>query len=105
MPPWTPRKVKLMKNAILKLRMTAAEKDRLEQFAREAGKPVSEIVRQAVRETIVGHVAGHKRRQDIMRLRRSTNLMIETFAAKPIDISLLKQIAAQVRRDAATVLA
>ncbi len=50
------------------------------------------------------YIAGDKRRKDIAALRRSTNLMLEAFAEKPIDVPKLKEIAAQVRQDAFRVL-
>lgn len=74
------------------------------EFAASAGKSVSEIVRSAISEAKRGRVAGHQRRRDIASLRRSTNLMIEAFTAKPIDVPKLKDIASQVRKDAVRVL-
>jgi hypothetical protein len=54
---------------------------------------------------LCGRIAGNKRRQDIAKLRRAINLMLEAFAGKPIDIVQLKEIAAQVRKHAGNVLA
>lgn len=106
MPPWTPlKKSTLTKSAIVKIRISHSDKARLERFADEAGKSVSEIVRSAIDEAIRGRVAGHQRREAIAKLRRSTNLMLRTFAGKPIDVASLKEIAAQVRKDAIKVLA
>jgi hypothetical protein len=93
-----------MKDAIVKVRIAEVDKSRLEQFANEAGKSASEIVRQAVGEAVRGHVAGHKRRSDIANLRRSINLMIYAFKQKPIDVSELTKVATKVCQDAAKVL-
>eukprot|EP01032_Pedospumella_encystans_P034572 gene34572-39086_t len=57
-----------------------ADKLRLLGFAAESGKSASEIVRCALDEAMRGRVAGNKRRHDIAELRRSTNLMLATFA-------------------------
>lgn len=95
----------MTKSAIVKIRISDADKVRLEQFADAAGKSVSEIVRSAIDETTRGRVAGHQRREAIAKLRRSTNQMLQAFAGKPIDVAGLKEIAAQVRRDANRVLA
>lgn len=103
-PPWTPKKSTLTKSAIVKIRISHPDKVRLERFAGEAGKSVSEIVRSAIDETTRGRVAGHQRREAIAKLRRSTNQMLRAFAGKPIDVAALKEIAAQVRRDANRVL-
>jgi hypothetical protein len=103
-PPWTPKKRTLTKGSIVKIRISDADKTELEQFADSAGKSVSEIVRSAINETKRGQVAGHQRRENIAKLRRSTNRMIEAFAAKPIDVPKLKEIAVQVRKDAVRVL-
>ncbi len=94
-----------MKNAFVKIRISVADKTRLHLFADEAGKPVSQIVRSAINESMHGHVAGHQRRDSIAKLRRSTNLMLEALAGRPIDVAALKEIAAQVRKDAVKVLA
>lgn len=94
-----------MKDAFIKIRISAADKLRLLGFAAESGKSASEIVRCALDEAMRGRVAGNKRRHDIAELRRSTNLMLATFAGKPIDIVRLKEIAAQVRKHASNVLA
>lgn len=88
----------------MKIRISNADKVRLEQFADAAGKTVSEIVRSAIDETTRGRVAGHQRREAIAKLRRSTNRMLQAFAGKPIDLTGLKEIAAQVRQDAIKVL-
>jgi hypothetical protein len=93
-----------MKDAFVKIRISDADKSRLVRFAGQSGKSASEIVRCALDETIRGHTAGDKRRKDIAKLRRSTNLLLEAFAEKPIDVPKLKEIAAQVRQDAITVL-
>ena len=74
------------------------------EFAEAAGKSASEIVRSAIIDVMRGRVAGYQRRKDIASLRRSTNLMIEAFKAKPIDVPKLKEIAFQVRKDAVRVL-
>ncbi|MDQ0321150.1 hypothetical protein QO002_003288 [Pararhizobium capsulatum DSM 1112] len=95
----------MTKSAIVKIRISNADKVRLERFADEAGKSVSEIVRSAINETTRGQVAGQQRRENIAKLRRSTNLMLEAFAGKPIDIPKLRDIAAQVRKDAIRALA
>ena len=95
----------MTKTAILKIRISDADKVRLEQFADAAGKSVSEVVRSAIDETTRGRVAGHKRREAIAKLRWSTNRMLQAFAAKPIDVAALKDIATQVRKDANRVLA
>jgi hypothetical protein len=94
-----------MKNAIVKIRVSEAEKIRLETFAREAGRTISDVLRSAIDETMQGQVAGHQRRERIAKLRRSTNLMLAAFEAKPIDVPMLKGIAAQVRNAASKVLA
>lgn len=93
-----------MKDAFVKIRISDADKSRLVKFAGQSGKSASEIVRSAIDETMRGHIAGDKRRKDIATLRRSTNLMLEAFAEKPIDVQKLKEIAAQVRQDAFMVL-
>ncbi|MGV1899327.1 hypothetical protein ACQZ6V_03450 [Agrobacterium sp. 22-3674b3] len=93
-----------MKDAFVKIRISDAEKSRLVRFAGQAGKSASEIVRCALDETMRGQIAGDKRRKDIAKLRRSTNLMLEAFAEKPIDVPKLKEIAAHVRQDAFRVL-
>lgn len=106
-PPWTPKKGEAvcMKDAFVKIRISAEAKSRLSSFADECGKSASEIVRSALEEAMRGRVAGTKRRHDIAELRRSTNLMLAAFAGKPIDVVRLKEIAAQVRKHAGRVLA
>lgn len=99
-----PKRSTLTKSAIVKIRISDADKVRLEQFADAAGKSVSEIVRSAIDETTRGRVAGHQRREAIAKLRRSTNQMLQAFAGKPIDVVALKEIAARVRKDANRVL-
>jgi CRISPR/Cas system-associated exonuclease Cas4 (RecB family) len=94
-----------MKNAVVKIRISAVDKQRLEQFADHTGKSVSEIIRRAIEETMRGQVAGHRRRESIAKLRRSTNLMLEAFATRPINVLKLQEIAAEVRKDASRVLA
>ncbi|MBB5576977.1 MULTISPECIES: ribbon-helix-helix protein, CopG family [Rhizobium] len=94
----------MTKGAIVKFRISDVDKVRLEHFADEAGKSVSAIIRCAINETMRGRVAGQQRREGIAKLRRSTNLMLEAFAGKPIDVPRLKEVAAQVRKDAARVL-
>ncbi|WP_430439545.1 ribbon-helix-helix protein, CopG family [Shinella sp.] len=95
----------MTKSAIVKIRISHSDKARLERFAEEAGKSISEIVRSAIDETIRGRVAGHQRREAIAKLRRSTNQMLDAFTGKPIDIPRLREIATEVRRDAVRVLA
>lgn len=93
-----------VKDAFVKIRISDADKSRLVRFASQSGKSASEIVRAALDETMRGHIAGEKRRKEIAKLRRSTNLMLEAFAEKPIDVQKLKEVAAQVRQDAFRVL-
>ncbi|MCA2378055.1 hypothetical protein ACQZ5D_03820 [Agrobacterium sp. 22-211-1] len=93
-----------MKDAFIKIRISDADKSRLVKFAGQSGKSASEILRSALNETMRGQIAGDKRRNDIAALRRSTNLMLEAFAEKPIDVPKLKEIAAQVRQNAFRVL-
>ncbi|MBD8662693.1 hypothetical protein IFT59_05450 [Rhizobium sp. CFBP 8752] len=95
----------MTKSAIVKIRISDVDKVRLERFADAAGKSVSEIVRSAIDETTQGRVAGQQRRENIAKLRRSTNQMLDAFTGKPIDIPRLREIAAQVRKDAVRVLA
>lgn len=94
-----------MKDAFVKVRISADDKLRLSRFADESGKSASDIVRCALEEAMRGRVAGNKRRHDIAQLRRSINLMLAAFAGKPIDIVQLKEIAGQVRKHAGRVLA
>ena len=93
-----------MKDSFIKIRISDADKSRLVNFAGQSGKSASEILRSALSETMRGQIAGDKRRNDIAALRRSTNLMLEAFAEKPIDVPKLKEIAAQVRQGACRVL-
>jgi hypothetical protein len=93
-----------MKDAFVKIRISDVDKSRLVRFAGQSGKSASEIVRSALDEAMRGQIAGDKRRKDIAALRRSTNLMLDAFAEKPIDVQKLKEVAAQVRQDAFRVL-
>jgi predicted DNA-binding protein len=93
-----------MKNSVIKVRVAKADKERLEAFANDAGKTVSDILRSAIAETMRGRVAGYERRDNIARLRRSTNQMLQVLAGKPVDVPKLKDTAAQVRKDAGRVL-
>lgn len=91
-----------MKEASIRFRLSDIEKRGLERFAENSGRSMSQIIRQAVAETLAGKIPGIALRSAVTELRTAANSVLDIVERQPCEAHELKEpterLQAAVRR-------
>jgi len=85
-----------MRDAVIKVRVTAQEKDEIFAFSDRSGTTASEQIRRALREICSQKTIGRETREDLVVLRRRLNATLD--APSEASFASAKQAVAQVLR-------
>lgn len=93
-----------MKEATIRFRLSDTEKRDLERFAENSSRSMSQIIRQAVAETLVGKIPGIALRSAVTELRTAANSVLDTLERQPCEPRELKEPTARLQAAVRRVL-
>jgi hypothetical protein len=86
-----------MKEATIRFRLSDTEKRDLERFAENSSRSMSQIIRKAVAETLVGKIPGMALRSAVTELRMAANAVLDTIERQHCEPRDLKEATARLQ--------